>query len=127
MQALCQWEVQPDVGDIGLLEFLQESGVPDQAARYAIEVVGDFRSTAEQVDDLISRASERWELSRMSMVERNLLRVAVVELVRGKTPPKVAIDEAIEIAREYGGAESPRFVNGVLDRVLGRLNREKGG
>ncbi len=59
----------------------------------------------------------------MSPVERNVMRVAVVELMEGDTPPKVAVNEAIEIGKEFGGQESPRFINGILDEVLRRTAR----
>ncbi len=57
----------------------------------------------------------------MPPVERNVMRVAVIELLDDKVPPKVALNEAIEIGREFGGADSPRFINGVLDEVLTRI------
>ncbi|MHC4090857.1 MAG: transcription antitermination protein NusB [Planctomycetota bacterium] len=60
---------------------------------------------------------EHWELARLSPVERNLIRVALGELAGGEVPPKVVINEAIEIGREYGGADSPRFINGILDAL----------
>ena len=70
------------------------------------------------IDELLSEASENWSLNRMSVVDRNILRLATYELVdRPDIPPSVSINEAIEIAKRYGADEAPRFVNGVLDAI----------
>ena len=123
MQALCQWEVQRDTRAEALCDFLAEFGAVPAATSYATELVNGFWKSAEFVDARISGAVERWSLERISTVERNLMRVAVVELVDGAVPPRVVLDEAIEISQEFGGKDSSRFVNGVLDRVLATLPR----
>jgi N utilization substance protein B len=77
-----------------------------------------------ELDALIARAAERWRLERLGAVERNLLRLAALELLEDATPPRVVLDEAIRLAHWFGGARAPAFVNGVLDRMardLGRL------
>lgn len=77
-----------------------------------------------EIDGHIARAAERWRLERIGVVDRNVLRLGTLELVVGEVPPKVAIDEAVRLAQWFGGAKSPGFVNGILDRVardLGRL------
>jgi N utilization substance protein B len=77
-----------------------------------------------QLDAEAARASENWRLNRMAVIERNILRLGILELRRGEVPPKVAIDEAVRLAHWFGGARAPGFVNGVLDgiaRALGRL------
>ena len=77
-----------------------------------------------EVDRSIERAAQQWRLERLGVVERNVLRMAILELLEGETPPRVALDEAVRLARWFGGPKSPAFVNGVLDRVardLGRL------
>jgi transcription antitermination protein NusB len=71
-----------------------------------------------------ARASDNWRMSRIAVVERNILRLGILELRLGQVPPKVAIDEAVRLAHWFGGARAPGFVNGVLDgiaRTLGRL------
>lgn len=87
----------------------------------AAQLVVDFWSRRSAVDAVVRAAAANWSLERMSLVERNLLRVAVTELMLGGTPAKVVINEAIEIGREFGGAESPAFINGVLDRAAKEL------
>jgi transcription antitermination protein NusB len=92
----------------------------DRAEELAAGVVRDVRA----LDAEAERASDNWRLNRMAVVERNILRLGILELRRGDVPPKVAIDEAVRLAHWFGGARSPGFVNGVLDgiaRALGRL------
>jgi N utilization substance protein B len=76
------------------------------------------------LDEHIARAAQHWRLERIGAVDRNVLRLAVLELLEALTPPRVVLDEAVRLARWFGGGKSPPFVNGVLDRVardLGRL------
>ncbi len=72
----------------------------------------------EVIDKAIIKYAENWELSRMASIDRNILRIAVFELLFTKeTPPKVAINEAIEMAKKYGDMNSGKFVNGILDKI----------
>ena len=73
----------------------------------------------------MEKYSDNWTLSRMSVIDRNVLRIAASELMYSKTvPPKVAIDEAVEISKKYGTEDSPNFINGVLDRILKELKSD---
>ena len=85
-------------------EFLQ------QLVTGTVEHVGD-------IDRYITQHAEHWRIERMPAVDRNLLRLAVHEMMSFDTPPAVVIDEALELARKYAGEESVQFVNGVLDAV----------
>jgi N utilization substance protein B len=72
----------------------------------------------EDIDQRLTAAAENWRLARMATVDRNVLRLGAYELLFApETPPAVALDEAIELARRYGSADSPSFVNGVLDKL----------
>jgi len=72
-----------------------------------------------KIDQLLTQYAEHWDLDRMAVVDRNILRMAVYELLwQPEVPPKAAINEAIEIAKKFGTTESSRFINGVLDRIL---------
>ncbi len=87
-------------------------------------VLGVLAHRAE-LDALVEACSQNWRLERMAKVDRNILRLGVYELVhRPDVPPKVAINEAIEIARRYGAEESSAFINGVLDKVAHRAGSE---
>jgi N utilization substance protein B len=75
----------------------------------------------QEVDERIARHAEHWKMARMPAVDRNILRLAVYEMLRTDTPPAVIIDEALELARRFAGEESVHFVNGVLDAVRREL------
>ena len=83
-------------------------------------VRGSMQKKAE-IDERISKYSERWRIERMPAVDRNILRLAIFEIMQGETPPAVVIDEALELARKFSGEESVPFVNGVLDSVRKEL------
>jgi len=73
----------------------------------------------DKIDQLLAQYAEHWDLERMAVVDRNILRMAVYELLwQPDVPPKAAINEALEIAKKFGTTESSRFINGVLDRIL---------
>ena len=72
----------------------------------------------EEVDQRLKRLATRWSLSRMPVVDRNILRLGGYEIIFGDTPDRVAVNEAILLAKRYGDKNSPRFVNGVLDRLM---------
>ena len=106
--------VAPDEGGEGRLSDDQKALVDD--------VLGVLRGRGEEVDDRIRQAAQHWELERLAATDRSVLRIAIAELIgRPGTPVRVVLDEAIELARRYGGEESSRFVNGVLDRAARAL------
>jgi N utilization substance protein B len=70
------------------------------------------------LDDRIGQAAEHWSVPRMAATDRNLLRLGAYEMLYTETPPKIAIDEAIELAKRFGGAQSAQFVNGILDKLM---------
>jgi transcription antitermination protein NusB len=74
-----------------------------------------------EIDERISKYSERWRIERMPAVDRNILRLAIFEIMQGETPAPVVIDEALELARKFSGEESVPFINGVLDSVRKEL------
>lgn len=126
MQALCQWEIQRDESSPSLADFLASQEASPQATAYASKLVQEFWRQRTEIDERVAEASVKWDLARISPVERNIMRVAIVELLNGEIPPPVILDEAIEIGREYGGAESPRFINGVLDAVFKNMQAAMG-
>jgi len=126
MQALCEWDVLRAESSANLLDLFADLDAPHEALGYAVELVEKFWRRRDDIDQQIARTTANWDISRMSPVERNAMRVAVVEMLAGRIPPRVALDEAIEIAREYGGEHSPRFVNGILDQILKTLPGESG-
>lgn len=93
--------------------------VYDQAEALAQAVLRE----REELDRYALEAAEHWRLDRIAPVERNILRIGVHELLAGAAPPKVVIDEALQLAHYFGGAKAPGFINGVLDRVAHQLGR----
>lgn len=74
---------------------------------------------AQEIDRLIEQYSEHWRLGRIAPIDRNILRIAIFELVYcDEIPPKVTLNEAIELGKEFGSDESGSFINGILDRIL---------
>lgn len=126
MQVLCQQDVQGETGSHETLDLLAELSKSDRAKRYAAKLIDAYRQSHDQVDSAIAAAATNWTLKRVAAVERNTMRVAVVEMRSGDVPSKVAINEAIEIVKEYGGADSTRFVNGVLDTIYKKLEEKRG-
>ncbi|UCE62187.1 MAG: transcription antitermination factor NusB [Phycisphaerales bacterium] len=123
MQALCQWEVHHDESPDVLEDFLDDLGSTRATVKYAVDLTQKFWSRRKDVDRRLAGVLQNWDLPRISPVDRNVMRVAVVELLAKSVPAKVAVNEAVEIAREYGGEDSPRFVNGILDSVLKDLDQ----
>jgi transcription antitermination protein NusB len=129
LQILYQLDVQEHLSeDQGLALFWSsfaradhEGPEADQESReFAERLVRGVLTERDKLDDIIGKASRNWRVERMARVDRNLLRLALYEMKHGgeDVPAKVAINEAIEIAKRYGTSESPAFINGVLDRCL---------
>ncbi len=99
-------------------EFWARHPVDDDTHAFADALVRGTKSNQAKIDHAISQFAEHWDLERMAVVDRNILRLAVYELLwTAAVPPKVAINEAIEIAKKFGTRESSRFINGLLDRI----------
>ena len=89
---------------------------------YAKELISGIIANQEEIDSWISAAADNWAIERMQNVDRNIIRLACYELAFvGEIPTPVAINEAVEVAKVFGGDESPKFVNGVLGRIAKKL------
>lgn len=131
LQLLYAWETQRTAGDgiarradlvgTGVAQLVRPGPkVMDHAEALAAAVIADVVG----IDRLAGAAADNWRFDRIAAVERNIIRLGVYELQGTDVPPKVAIDEAVQLAHWFGGGRAPGFVNGVLDRVargLGRL------
>ena len=124
MQSLCQHEVLDESFLAQLDEFLADESPGADVVDYARELVRDCEGRLEEIDAAIQGSAEHWDVKRMAAVDRNTLRVAVCELLhRPDVPAKVAINEAVDIGKLFGTAESGGFINGVLDAVLKRRDQ----
>lgn len=93
--------------------------------KYAEKLLQGCVDNVECIDDYINKASENWAIDRMPFVDKSLLRLATYEMKFVDTVPvSVAINEAVNLAKEFGGADSPRFVNGILGRIAIQLEEE---
>jgi len=81
-------------------------------------------SQNEELDSVISESAPQWPVDKLNRIDLAILRLATYELTNTETPPKVIIDEAVELAKEYGGENSPSFVNGVLGNILVKAGKE---
>jgi len=126
IQALFQLDVQPDTAPNNIEMFFREN-TNDRAVVELAEnwTTGTWRNL-KQCDRLICDAAIKWKLNRLTQVDRSILRLAVYQLKYcTDIPPKVTINEAIELAKTFGAEQSPAFVNGVLDAVLKNLQAGK--
>jgi len=100
----------------------------DMAKSYTTELVTGVVEHREQIDRRIGDTNSNWSIERMDVIDRNILRLAVFEMFhRDDVPGLVTINEAIELAKEFGGKESARFVNGVLDQLYTERRKAEGG
>jgi transcription antitermination protein NusB len=95
------------------------------ALAFAKELVCGTMAAREAIDARIAAHARNWRLERMAAVDRNLLRLSVHELTATDTPAQVVINEAVELARDFGGDRSPAFVNGVLDAIAREVGMER--
>jgi len=99
--------------------FWKESSAKDKNIfGFTERLIKGIESSCKAIDDKISQHATNWQLKRMAVIDRNVLRIGVFELLfAGDIPPKVSINEAVELAKKYGDMESSKFVNGILDKI----------
>ncbi|NCO60531.1 MAG: transcription antitermination factor NusB [Deltaproteobacteria bacterium CG_4_8_14_3_um_filter_51_11] len=118
VQVLFHLEFSPDEPDEAFDLVCENFDNTGEIRPYAKILVTGVCSNRAHIDEMIGRASENWRIDRMAKVDRTILRLAVYEMLFvDEVPLKVSIDEAVEIGKKYGGAESSKFINGVLDFV----------
>ncbi len=126
IQAICQLDIQGEQVLPLLPRFFRENSSDNLVLQLAEQWTQGTWRHWRRCDEEITAAAEKWNLPRLSMVDRSILRLGVYQLLFcPDIPEKVAINEAIELAKKYGGVQSPRFVNGVLDAVY-RRKKESG-
>jgi N utilization substance protein B len=110
----------PEAGDAFLCNrLLQDQELID----FARSLVAGVRKHKSEIDRQLVERADNWTLERMAVTDRNILRMGAFEMLFGGTPQRVAINEAVELAKRYGGKQSPHFVNGVLDRFMHKERR----
>ena len=125
MQALFQIEMIQDDSTEAVELFCKHFGVSKSVRPFFLRLVEGVKEFQHEIDELIERFSENWKISRMSRVDRNVLRLAVYELLHcHDIPPKVSINEAIDLAKRFGTEDSGAFINGILDSVRIALEKQ---
>jgi len=123
LQLLFQLDLNPGTDRAAVERFSRDRLRDAPSEAYCLQLFDDVRTRGADIDAHLARAAENWRPARMAAVDRNVLRIGTAELTSGdvSVPAAVVIDEAIELARRFGSADSPAFVNGVLDRVRKNL------
>jgi N utilization substance protein B len=125
LQALYAWDMrgERDLDRVASQVWDDLAVAPDERA-FASRLVRTLVAQGLAIDGALREITTNWRLERLGAIERSVLRLGAAELLRGDTPPRVVIQEAVRLAERYGSAQSARFVNGVLDalaRSMGRL------
>ncbi len=128
VQTLYEWdfhkqfsskEKQRSIEEI-LKDNLKGKTIDGKNKKFALKALNGIVQYQKKIDEIITKAAPRWPLDQIVLIDRNVLRLGIYELIFGnyeEVPPKVAIDEAIELAKEFGGASSGKFINGVLGTI----------
>ncbi|MGD9126964.1 MAG: transcription antitermination factor NusB [Planctomycetia bacterium] len=125
-QVLYQDDFNPRLNPADTDRMVVERLKKETAVEFARELVAGVRRNRAEIDQLITDSAENWTLQRMAATDRTALRMGVFELIFSETPAPVAIDEAIELAKKFGSANSAKFVNGVLDEIRKKRTEDRG-
>ena len=122
LQVLFEWDMRGEPVDQAISNYYntlysEESESQIKPDRFMEELVRGTVEKAPQIDAQIQAKAEHWRLERMPVVDRNILRLAIFELMQNTVPAPIVIDEALELARQFSGDESMSFINGLLDAV----------
>jgi N utilization substance protein B len=118
LQVLFQDDLNPGASPHAADEFLRRRLTGEDLVEFARSLVSGVRRNRPELDALLSRTADNWRLERMAATDRNILRLGAYEILYSDTPDRVAINEAVELAKRFGTAQSAQFVNGILDRFL---------
>ena len=117
LQILFEDDVNPRASVEQTKEFLRARLSSGEYEEFALSLILGVRRNLSELDDLLESTAENWSVRRMAPTDRNVLRLGAFELLYTETPYKVVINEAIELARRFGNANSAQFVNGILDKL----------
>jgi transcription antitermination factor NusB len=118
VQFLYQLDLRGEEAMAGMDEFLAEEAAEPEVKEFALRLILGSKRVRDDTDAKLRRVTRNWDLKRMAAIDRNILRMAIFELLHcPDIPPKVTINEAIELGKKYSTANSGAFINGILDRV----------
>jgi len=125
MQALFYMDMRNKASAEMLERFCGDFNPSKKTRPFFLKLVNGVLEAKGELDALIERFSENWDINRMSCVDRNVMRIAVFELLYcNDIPPKVSINEAIDVGKKFGTEESGAFINGIMDSIRGKLEKE---
>jgi N utilization substance protein B len=123
LQALYEIDISGHSPELVIAERLSESPMEDNLGDFARKIVFGIQPIIHELDQIIARHAPEWPLDQVAIIDRNIMRIALWEIaVSNQTPLKVAINEAVELAKIYGSDSTPRFVNGVLGSLALHYN-----
>lgn len=118
LKILYRIEISKELVESSLEDFWSRESFSDQIKDFANTLVKGTHENLTKIDSIISRYTDNWEIKRMAVIDKNILRMGTFELLyRDDIPYKVSINEAIELAKKYGDVDSGKFVNGILDKI----------
>jgi transcription antitermination protein NusB len=118
LQVLFQDDLNPGVNPAQADTFLRGRLRDDELIEFCRVLVAGVRRNRAELDGMLGKIADNWTISRMAVIDRNVLRMGAFEILLHGTPDRVAINEAVELAKRFGSAQSGPFVNGILDRLL---------
>ena len=121
LQMLFEWDMTRQKPARVEQLFWKSARAADSTRKFADQLFEGALAEAEKSDKLVEKLSENWKLERLAAVDRSILRLAIYELRFGTAPPKVVIDEALELAKKFSSADAPAFLNGILDAAYKKL------
>jgi len=118
LQALYEADTSGHDPAVVVLRLCEDGGITGEPSEFAARLIAGIKTKRTELDALIANAAPQWPVGQLAVIDRNLLRVAIYELLfEVDTPVSVTVNEAVELAKTYGAEASPRFVNGVLGAV----------
>lgn len=117
LQILFEDDVNPRESAQALREFVSSRLKSPEMEEFCLSLIFGVRRNQTEIDATLEQIAANWSVSRMAATDRNLLRIAAYEILYTDTPFRVAINEAVELAKRFGTAQSPQFVNGILDKL----------
>ena len=125
LQFLYQWDVEQPDDQKGSARFREHFLSKGEKDPFLEQIIKGVLEHCQEIDRLIERYSENWRLSRISPIDRTILRMAIFELLFCEDiPPKVTLNEAVDLGKRYGSEHSGSFINGILDRILNEVVRK---
>lgn len=123
LQALFQEDLNPRDSRDQLAPFVEARLQEEDLREFATSLVLGVMRNRDELDELLESKADNWSLSRMAATDRNVLRLGAFEIRYAETPDRVAINEAVELAKRFGSKQSSQFVNGILDKLLGTKDK----